>query len=143
MSNRKQTFVRWIPAFICMSLIFYLSHQPGDRLQTAVPWFQIIFPKMTSFNWGHFVAYFALALCIYAGLGSKWNHLRGKVLIVILCILYGVTDEFHQMFIPGRHPDLLDVRNDGIGAALAMIFISIPPVFRIYIKFLRAISIKY
>jgi VanZ family protein len=36
----------------------------------------------------------------------------------LLTILYGVTDEFHQSFVPGRHASLLDLVADSFGALL-------------------------
>jgi VanZ family protein len=35
--------------------------------------------------------------------------------------LYGVVDEVHQAFVPGRSPDLLDVVADATGAAIAAV----------------------
>lgn len=98
---------------------------------------------MTDFNWGHFVGYFLLALFVYTGLGEKWGGFRGKVLTVIICVLYGVTDEYHQVFIPNRTPDLMDIRNDAIGACVAMLFISIPVVRKMYLKLVHLLFIKY
>ncbi|MGB4803189.1 MAG: VanZ family protein [Anaerolineae bacterium] len=31
-----------------------------------------------------------------------------------------MSDEFHQSFVPNRHPDLFDVATDMVGAALAL-----------------------
>jgi len=49
-------------------------------------------------------------------------------IVVILCVLYGISDEYHQSFVPGRSPDLLDIRNDTIGAVLAMIVVRAPVI---------------
>ncbi len=147
MSSNKasplQLFFRWLPAVIWMGVIFYLSHQPGDRLSSVIPWFQAIFPWMNDFNWGHVAAYFVLALCVYTGLGQSWSGLRGKLLTVLWCAAYGLTDEFHQMFVPGRTPELRDIWNDALGATAAMALISIPWMRRLHIKLLRILSIKY
>jgi len=32
-----------------------------------------------------------------------------------IAFLYGVSDEIHQYFVPGRHPDVLDVVADASG----------------------------
>ena len=37
---------------------------------------------------------------------------------ILICVLYGVSDEFHQSFVPGRTPDAKDLIADGVGAAL-------------------------
>jgi VanZ family protein len=132
---------RWIPAFIWMSVIFYLSHRTEDDLESWMPFFLMLFPWMSSFDWGHFAAYFILACTFYWGLGQAFVNIRGKLLVILMCILFGVTDEYHQSFIAGRHPDLKDIRNDGIGALLAMLFVSIPAIQRFYIR--RLHSKKY
>ena len=43
---------------------------------------------------------------------------RAGVLAVIAAALYGVTDEWHQSFVPGRTADPMDVVADVAGAAL-------------------------
>jgi VanZ family protein len=37
----------------------------------------------------------------------------------LFTIAFGMSDEFHQRFTPGRSPDLLDVLADTIGACAA------------------------
>jgi len=42
---------------------------------------------------------------------------------VFLASFYGITDEFHQSFTPGRDPTFRDIIFDTIGATLAIYFI--------------------
>ncbi|WP_051236556.1 VanZ family protein [Paenibacillus pinihumi] len=128
---------RWLPAVIWMGVIFWLSSRTGEQLGSVLPFFKFILPWMESFDWGHFVAYFVLALTIDFGFGSKADSWRMKLLIIVLCFLYGVTDEFHQMFVDDRTPDVMDLRNDAIGAALAMLAIRIPFIRRLWRKVAR------
>jgi VanZ family protein len=37
-------------------------------------------------------------------------------LAVVASTLYGVSDEWHQSFVPGRTPDVLDIAADAVGA---------------------------
>jgi VanZ family protein len=129
-----ERLIRWLPAVVWMGIIFYLSHQSGDDLGSLLPLFQKIAPYMVSFNWGHFIAYFILACTFYFALGPRFSHWKGKLLVILFCFIYGVTDEYHQSFIPNRHPDWTDLRNDTIGALLAMLILSFPPFHRIYLK---------
>lgn len=115
---------RWLPALIWMVVIFGLSHQTGSDLNSYLPWFQRLMPWLNSFNIGHFVSYFILACLIWWAMAS--HRLIVSFIVVFICILYGITDEYHQSFIPGRTPDLLDIRNDTIGALLAMVVVRIP-----------------
>ena len=46
----------------------------------------------------------------------------GVVLLTIVCATaYGISDEFHQWFVPGRTADVHDVMADAIGATLAAV----------------------
>ena len=131
------SMLRFLPALIWMGVIFYLSAQTGSELGSMFPFVERFFPWMDGFNFGHFVAYFILALLLWWGFGS--DRITIKLLVVAICALYGVTDEFHQRFVEGRTPDVLDLRNDTIGAILAMVFVSLPTVRRL----LRKLGIKF
>ena len=43
---------------------------------------------------------------------------------VLFCLFYGMTDEWHQSFVPGRDADWMDLVADTMGAIIAMGFIS-------------------
>lgn len=43
---------------------------------------------------------------------------RHVLLPVLLCVAWGVVDEWHQSFVPGRVPSVSDVTADTIGAVL-------------------------
>ena len=129
--------MRFIPAFLWMGVIFALSAQTGNELGAMFPFVERWFPWMDGFNFGHFVAYFILALLLWWGFAS--DRLSMKLLVVLLCVVYGASDEYHQMFVEGRHADVVDLRNDAIGAILAMMFVSIPFVRKI----LRRLGINF
>lgn len=42
---------------------------------------------------------------------------------LLYCVLYGLTDEIHQMFVPNRHGDPFDLLADAVGASLGLLFI--------------------
>ncbi len=42
------------------------------------------------------------------------------ILSVLLVILYAASDEFHQLFTPGRFASSLDLLSDGIGAVIGV-----------------------
>jgi VanZ family protein len=49
--------------------------------------------------------------------GSNGIGWRTAAIAVLLSALYGVSDEFHQYFVPMRHVEALDVVADTVGAA--------------------------
>jgi hypothetical protein len=42
--------------------------------------------------------------------------MRAAVTCVLLAVAYGITDEFHQSFVPGRSAELYDLYADAVGA---------------------------
>jgi len=126
--------LRWLPSVLCMAAIYYFSSTTGDDMGGWLTKIQRLLPFMQGFDWGHFVAYFILALTFAWGITGKRLTWGMKAAVVLLCLLYGVTDEFHQSFVPGRTPDVKDLRNDGIGAVLAMLFLSIPSVKKKFVQ---------
>jgi VanZ family protein len=100
----------WLPALSWMGVIFYMSSRTG------VPG-----PSWLSIP-GHLVEYAVLAL-LYRWALIKTTALSptaSAYLAVALAVVYGITDEWHQSFVPGRVPDPLDVVVDFLGAATAV-----------------------
>ncbi len=85
-------------------LIFALSSRRPENL----PSFE--FPGLDKL--AHVLVYLPLGLTLSLSTG------RSTLLCAVLGVLYGLTDEFHQSFVPGRQPDFGDVIADGVGAAL-------------------------
>lgn len=102
-------------------LIFTVSSFPGDE-----------FPKIDITlidKYVHFVVYFGLCLLFFYSLKNqtKFTKLHSSPLFFALLFtsLYGITDEVHQYFVPGRSSDILDWVSDTIGALLCLLFIKI------------------
>ena len=45
---------------------------------------------------------------------------RPASIAIVLATLYGVSDEFHQLFVPGRSADRYDVLADCVGATIGV-----------------------
>ncbi len=122
----KRYIWRYGPAIVWMAVIFWLSSKTGEEVDSVLPLFQKFMPWISDFNWGHFISYFILAFTYDLALGKRAGKWRWKVAIVLLCGLYGVSDEWHQSFVGGRMMDIIDVRNDMIGAAIWVLVAKIP-----------------
>ncbi|MBZ5676607.1 MAG: VanZ family protein [Acidobacteriia bacterium] len=74
----------------------------------------------------HVTEYAIFGFLLSRSLGSP-SRSRSQVYIAALCIaaaaVYSFTDEFHQSFVPGRGPSLIDCAIDVSGAVLAMILL--------------------
>ena len=107
MSSKQKRVISGILAVFWMVTIFALSHQPdlgGLGLLDRIPFGDKIV---------HAGAFGLLALLIY---GSSQNF----IFAFLLTSLYGLSDEIHQSFVPGRMADGFDWLADTIGAALAL-----------------------
>jgi VanZ family protein len=105
--------VRLGAALAWMGLIFFLSAQSrlpdlsrslSDALQDIL---------------GHFFAYGGLALLVFWAL-EAFGAQRPTVWALAIVLLYALSDEFHQSFVPGRHPDPFDIATDIAGAVVAL-----------------------
>ena len=109
-----------------MGIIFYLSHhQPGDF--ASLPQFiGIDLPQFTGIDkLYHIIAYGSLAGAFLYSL-HPFSHSSNRsviaIVVVLFCTVYGISDEFHQYFIPGRVVSFWDVMADGLGALLVVIW---------------------
>lgn len=103
---------RWLPALVMMGIIFWFSSQPSRELPDF-DWADRLVKKS-----GHVLGYAMLAAGYWYALEGQGNYFR---LAWLMSILYAGTDEFHQSFIPERHPSLWDVLIfDNLGALLGL-----------------------
>jgi VanZ family protein len=101
-----------------MGLIFFLSHQSGGSFDIPIdlPYFDKIV---------HALLYAALGFTLIFAFHDKREQVPRHFLaaiIIFLCIAYGITDEWHQSYIPLRSPSLGDIAADGFGALCAVFF---------------------
>jgi hypothetical protein len=118
-------YLRFIPAAAVMIAIFVLSSRTGNELDNWLPWAQKWLPFLTDFNPMHYVAYFGLALALAFGFGWRSATWQGCLLNIAICVVYGITDEWHQSYVPMRSPDVNDLLHDAIGAAVAAVIVFI------------------
>ena len=98
-----------------MLVIFAFSATPGKDLPNF-EWADVLVKKG-----GHMLGYGLLALSFLRGLhGKSDKDQRASIMAWGLAVLYAITDEFHQSFVPGRHASPMDVLIDGIGAAVLL-----------------------
>lgn len=113
-----QKWLRWLAVVGWMGVIFFLSAQ--SRLPHIVP---SLFDSLQDVL-GHFAAYAILAALLYWALEAVGGA-RLALTVMLIVLLYALSDEFHQFFVPGRHPDPFDVATDLFGAAVALAALSL------------------
>ena len=105
--------VRWVPALIVMGVIFWVSSTPGSNL----PDFGV-FENLVETG-GHFLGYVLLAQAYLFAIGSQGT--RSWWIAGFLAILYGISDEIHQSFVPGRDASIIDLGVDALGISLSLL----------------------
>lgn len=110
--NLPRLLFLWLPVLVQMTLIFIASSIPD------VP----PLPGGMTDKQGHSLGYAILGVLLLRALAG--GHMRGVTWrtalgTVLLATLYGVSDEFHQSFVPNRTSDVYDVLADATGAGAA------------------------
>lgn len=109
----------WAPPILYMALIFAVSSMKQPLL--PMPKFQwLSIDKLY-----HFIEYSILSVLLtiaFVNAPPKWLP-TGWIWTVaaLISILYGVSDEVHQYFVPGRHATPSDLISDAIGAIAGVV----------------------
>jgi VanZ family protein len=97
----------WKLALLWALVIFGLSSIPGKS-----------FPEMSVLHYDkiiHGVVYAVFGAFCCLSLPPSVPRTLAVPCAALLALVYGLTDEFHQIFVPGRSADLRDVIADGLG----------------------------
>lgn len=115
MQNNTKKYTLFFPIIIAV-IIFILSHQ--NRL--PLPDYGLTIEDKIA----HVIAYLIFGMSVMYSLQNLYpgfNYSRLKILVLIIGILYGASDEIHQYFVPGRSCDALDLISDSIGVYLSIL----------------------
>lgn len=102
----------WGPLLAYLQAIFYLSSL------SYIPGASLLADYLE-----HGLEYLGLSILVARALNDGLGRTvpRGILLLsLLLCALYAVTDEIHQMYVPNRYADITDVLSDATGAALGL-----------------------
>jgi len=130
---------------IWMSIIFMFSNQPATEssklsdgfISTTIGNIYKVFnknvteTKLTKIKekyttpvrkTAHFSIYLILGL-LTTLLIKEYNYENRKQIIIaiLICILYAISDEIHQLFVPGRSGELKDILIDTTGSSLGIL----------------------
>ena len=110
----------WLPALAWAGLIYFVSAQPKEafvRLGLTGTLLPIA---------GHLITYAVLMVLLIIALrvGGRLPAQQSCVVAFLLVALYGLTDEYHQSFVPGRTATMWDWLVDLFGAGLAWLAIA-------------------
>jgi len=74
-------------------------------------------------DFAHCVLYFVLGILFFFAL-KQHGVCSWKVFLwtIVFCVLYSITDEWHQSFVPGRGPEVNDALRDLVGSICGALF---------------------
>jgi len=121
----KNFFKLWLPVLLVAAIIFIFSSNPDpyqylpDAFRSTQP-----FPSISDSSLNdwigqtmHFVEYAILAFLLYRALWKTPRVSRSKIALmsVIFGMVYALSDEIHQIFVPERTFQLVDLLTDLLG----------------------------
>jgi VanZ family protein len=130
---KTKKIISYLLLIFWMYVIFYLSNQTGtvSGLESS----HILYNVLSFFHISnidsvieiihnplrecmHAFEYFILSILVINIL-NQYNIKKNIIIITVcLCFIYAVTDEIHQIFVPNRTFEYLDITLDLIGALL-------------------------
>ena len=106
----------WVPTALWMGVIFFLSSLP----ESETPGRFIVSDKVC-----HAAEYFILAFLVLFAL-QRTTRLRFSTSFLITLawgVLYGISDEIHQQYVPTRNCDIVDLAADISGVVLLFLIL--------------------
>lgn len=111
--ERRKLLFGWLSVIVLCGAIFVQSCFPPLNTGPSFPLKDKVF---------HMAAYGLLAVLFYRACRLTWPDRISPVLLLVYSVgfstLYGLSDEFHQSFVAGRHADTMDAVADLAGAVL-------------------------
>ncbi|WP_179632138.1 VanZ family protein [Clostridium peptidivorans] len=131
----KKTYFKWILVVIWMAVIFSFSNDPAvvsdeksgfvlKMMNTLGIDLNSYFGELANFivrKAGHFTEYFILYVLLFHALEDNYSLKQSLIISLAITFLYACSDEFHQIFIPGREGRFRDVLIDTSGGIFALI----------------------
>lgn len=114
--KRGTLFIYWFFTIIYMAIIFYLSSQK---------WPEVLGGFEISDKLIHTLVYIPLAFLLYNSLVKSGIRKYAFVFAFLLTTIYGISDELHQAFVPGREASLFDFFADSFGGFLGSLLASV------------------
>lgn len=134
----------WLAVLLCMLSIYILSAQPASLsngnskgivtrvVETTVKltkagitepekWKLIDSINSVAREYMHGVVFLVLGLLAQNAVNkSGARGMKAVAISLAICVIYGITDEIHQLFVPGRAFQVSDLAMDAIGSIIGI-----------------------
>lgn len=144
--------IKWILVLLCMLTIFFFSSDnankstkksngliiqisqlfaghklSGEEKETNIELYDKFLRKSA-----HFTLYFILGLLIVNAIYEyKLEDAKMILIALLIAFLYACSDEIHQLFVPGRSGEILDVLIDTLGSLTGiMVYYYVTKIWR-------------
>ena len=108
--------IYWLPVIMYCLFIFVLSSLPYPEKLPKYPHIDKL---------AHFIEYAALGALFFRAFKTlQWLGKKHMLIFTSIAasIVYGLSDELHQYFIPYRNASLLDIAADSAGSIFGVVF---------------------
>ena len=127
--RKNYIIVSWILVAVCMGIIFSLSAQEAsDSEALSGSFIRMIFQLLgLEFQQGvirtiaHCLEFMGLSLLIFNATYATWEKKLTPLIAFAGTVVYAITDEIHQIFVPGRAFQIIDILVDSTGALIGVI----------------------
>lgn len=117
----KHSAISWTISLLIAIFIFYISSMTFEGVSSAGSSINSIIYHLLIF----FIFALFLSISVMQGKAPKLIFI-----VIVISILYGLSDEMHQFFVPGRTLSLRDLLLDATGIIFAAAFYVISIYYR-------------
>ncbi len=128
-SRKVYVVISWILVVACMVAIFCLSAQTAeDSADLSGSFIRAIFQLIGIElqqegirTVAHCLEFMGLSFLMFNAIFATWEKKITPLLAFVGTVLYAITDEIHQIFVPGRAFQISDILVDSTGALIGVI----------------------
>lgn len=140
-SRKIYIIISWILVAVCMGIIFSLSAQNGEEssdlsgsfVMAILEWLKLDVDEGLLRTCAHCLEFMGLSLLIFNATYATWEKKITPLIAFAGTVFYAITDEIHQIFVPGRAFQISDILVDSTGALIGVIASFIVLNFILYI----------
>lgn len=128
--KKYKHLILWIPTVAVMIIIFYFSSRTAGESHNQSSWVAELISGLFNVDGkllsvviaivrrlAHFSEFLLLGITVVFALrGYKIKKIKMIFLGALICLIYAISDEIHQSFVPGRAAQLSDIAVDFSGS---------------------------
>ena len=121
--------ISWVLVVICMGIIFFLSAQNGEEssdlsgsfVMALLNGLGIVIDEGILRSIAHCLEFMGLSVLLFNAIYATWFLKLTPIITFFGTVFYAITDEIHQIFVPGRAFQISDILVDSTGALIGVI----------------------